>query len=229
MPTQHSSAGARGSPASPVPPEPPGAAPRPAPRAKAYGRWRAWAVPFGFVALWSWAASAVAAPVCPEPPARVPMPVEATPGPVKVDEWKKSEGQITQQMAGEDLSATRLVFIGTDDANWHSRPEDTALGLAEIVRFIRSRSPTRRVPLLGLPPRGADASAPERSVDARVNQLIRTCADGPTACYLEPGQALMGADGRISDRVMFDVLHPTMVGDGILGGAIDAQVRKSVD
>ena len=44
--------------------------------------------------------------------------------------------------------------------------------------------------------------------------------------FLDPGAALMGADGRISDQVLFDGLHPTMVGYAILGGAIRAEVLR---
>lgn len=232
------------------------------------------------------AAGAAAAPACPALPSRTPMPAEATPQPVKIDEWQKRQEQISQRLAGKDVSATRLVFIGdsitqgwdpalwdqfwgaynplnlglwgdltqgalwrltngqwdprlhpkvvviligTNNANWHSRPEDTALGIAEIIRFVRNRSPTSKVLLLGILPRGADSSAPERSVNAEVNRLIQRCADGQTVVYAEPGRAMASADGRISNQVLFDFLHPTMIGYGILGGAIQAQVRKMMD
>lgn len=235
------------------------------------------------IALSTSAGAVHAGPACPAVPARTSMPIEATPQPVNIDEWRKREEQIKQKVKDQDLSATRLVFIGdsitqswdpalweqfwgasnpvnlglwgditqgvlwrlnngewnktlrpklaviligTNNANWHSRPEDTALGIAEIVRFVRSRSPTTKILLLGILPRGADAGTPERSVNAEVNRIIRGCADGKAVVYLEPGQAMVGPDGRISPQVMFDFLHPTMVGYGILGGAIHAQIDK---
>ena len=229
---------------------------------------------------------ALSAPACTALPSRTLMPAEATPQPVQIDEWQKREEQISKQVAGKDLSSTRLVFIGdsitqswdpllwsqfwgeyhplnlglwgdltqgvlwrlkngqwspslhpkvvviligTNNANWHSRPEDTALGVAEIVRFVRDHSSTSKVLLLGLLPRGADASAPERSVNAQVNRLIQRCADGQRVFYAEPGRAMMAADGKISNQVLFDYLHPTMIGYGILGGVIQAQVRTMMD
>ena len=226
---------------------------------------------------------ALAAPGCPAVPRRNPMPVEATPQVVKIDEWSRREAQLTQQVAGKDLSAVRLVFIGdsitqgweptmwnqfwgaqsplnlglwgdltqgvlyrlnngewnatlhpklvvlligTNNANWKSRPEDTALGVAEIIRFVHQHSPETKVLLLGILPRGADASTPERVVNGQVNQLIRRCADDRNVVYLDVGPSLMDAEGRVSNQVLFDYLHPTMVGYGIVAGSINAQVGR---
>ena len=139
--------------------------------------------------------------------------------------WRLTNGQWDPRLHPKVV----VILIGTNNANWHSRPEDTALGIAELIRFVRNRSPTSKVLLLGILPRGADSSAPERSVNAEVNRLIQRCADGQTVVYAEPGRAMASADGRISNQVLFDFLHPTMIGYGILGGAIQAQVRKMMD
>ncbi len=228
-------------------------------------------------------AEALAAPGCPALPPRNPMPLEATPQTVKFDEWHTGEEQITERVAGKDLSAVRLVFIGdsitqgweptmwnqfwgdraplnlglsgdltqgvlyrlnngqwnptlhpklvvlligTNNANWKSRPDDTALGVAEIIRFVHKRSPTTKVLVVGILPRGADASAPERAVNQQVNQQIQRCADGRNTVFLDVGRSMTDGQGHVSNQVLFDYLHPTMVGYGILGGALEAQVRK---
>lgn len=227
----------------------------------------------------------LAAPGCPAIPPRNPMPIEAMPQVVKIDEWSRREAQLTREVAGKDLGAVRLVFlgdsitqsweptmwnqfwgaqsplnlglwgdltqgvlyrlnngqwnptlhpklvvllIGTNNANWKSRAEDTALGVAEIIRFIHRHSPATKVLLLGILPRGVDASTPERAVNAQVNHLIQRCADGQSVVYLDVGASMMDAEGRISNQVLFDYLHPTMVGYGILAGALNAQVRNMV-
>ncbi len=136
--------------------------------------------------------------------------------------WRLGGGQWGPSLRPEVV----VVLIGTNNANWNSRAEDTALGIAEIVRLVRARSPSSKVLLLGLLPRGRDAAAPERAVNAAVSALVRRCADGRTVFFLDPGAALVGADGRISDQVLFDGLHPTMVGYAILGGAIRAEVLR---
>ena len=83
--------------------------------------------------------------------------------------------------------------------------------------------------LLGILPRGPDASAPEREVNAQVNALIQRCADGQTVVCMEPGRAMTAGDGRISKDVFFDYLHPTMAGYAILGGAIVNRVLEMMD
>jgi beta-glucosidase len=119
-----------------------------------------------------------------------------------------------------------VLLIGTNNANWGSRPENTALGVAEIIRFINTHSPTTKILLIGILPRGEDATTPERAVNRQVNDLIMRCADGDKIVYMDPGQAMMDSNGRISNQVLFDYLHPTEVGYAILGGSIIAQVRK---
>jgi len=229
------------------------------------------------------ASCAVAAPGCSALPPRTPMPVEATPSAVDIPEWRERTALLSGQLAGKDLSAVRLVFIGdsitqgweptmwslfwggrsplnlglwgdltqgvlwrlhngqwstslkpelavlligTNNAGWKSRPEDTALGVAEIIRFIQSRSPKTKVLVLGILPRGPDASAPERAINDRVNALIRQCADDQSVVYLDPGRIMIDSNGRLSDSVMFDLLHPTMVGYAILGARIEDKIRQ---
>lgn len=121
-----------------------------------------------------------------------------------------------------------VLLIGTNNVNWKSRPEDTALGVAEIIRFVRSHSPTSKILLLGLLPRGEGANAPERAVNAAVTARIKQCANGRDVVFLDPSPAFTDAEGRVSKQVLFDYLHPTMVGYGILGGAIQDQVRRMI-
>ena len=118
-----------------------------------------------------------------------------------------------------------VLMIGTNNAQAGGTAEDIALGIAEIIRFIHGRSPGTRILLLGLLPRGADASDPFRQVNQRVNQLIQRCADGRATIYLDVGGLMVSADGRLSEQIAFDRLHLTMVGYAILGAAIAPTVQ----
>jgi beta-glucosidase len=113
-----------------------------------------------------------------------------------------------------------VLLIGTNNTAVGARPEDTALGVAEVIRFIHERSPRSRVLLIGLLPRGADASDPLRDANARVNALLARCADGRSTVFIDPGPLLVSADGRLSEHIAFDRLHLSMVGYAILGAAI---------
>ncbi|MBU8536535.1 GDSL family lipase [Roseomonas tokyonensis] len=119
-----------------------------------------------------------------------------------------------------------VLLIGTNNSAAGSRPEDTALGIAEIIRFIHGRSPRTRILLVGTLPRGADRSDPVRPVNARLNALVARCADGQSTVYIEPGPLLLMPDGQLTEHVAFDRLHLTMVGYAILGAAITPQINR---
>lgn len=118
-----------------------------------------------------------------------------------------------------------VLLIGTNNAGFTDRPEDTALGIAEIVRAIRARSPTTRVVLVGLLPRGAEASDPARGMNIRVNALIAACADNRTVFYVNPGAMLVDSAGRMSEHMSYDRLHLTMVGYAILAAGLEPTMR----
>ncbi|MFC7474516.1 GDSL-type esterase/lipase family protein [Dankookia sp. GCM10030260] len=119
-----------------------------------------------------------------------------------------------------------VVLVGTNNTAAGSRPEDTALGIAEVVRTIRRRSPQTRVLLVGLLPRGGLASEPMRAVNDRVNALVAGCADGQTVFYTAPGSMVVDRAGRLSDQVAYDHLHLTWLGYGILSAALEPQIRR---
>ena len=134
--------------------------------------------------------------------------------------WRLQAGQW-----GSMRPAMVVLLVGTNNAQAGGRAEDIALGIAEVIRFIHARSPNTRVLLVGLLPRGPDASDPARQVNIRVNQLVARCADGRATIYQDVGALMVSADGRLSEHIAFDRLHLTMVGYAILGAAIAPTVQ----
>jgi len=122
-----------------------------------------------------------------------------------------------------------VLLIGTNNAQFGGSPEDIALGVAEVIRFIHGRSPGTRVVLLGLLPRGETAADPVRQVNQRVNALLARCHDGRSTFFLDPGPLLIGPDGRLSEHVAFDRLHLTMVGYAILGAATAPTIQRLLE
>ena len=119
-----------------------------------------------------------------------------------------------------------VLLIGTNNATFTDRAEDTALGIAEIVRAIRQRSPTTRILLVGILPRGADGNDAARAMNRRVNALIARCADNQYVFYADPGPMLTDAYGRMSDQMAYDRLHLTMVGYSILAAGLEPTVQR---
>ncbi len=130
--------------------------------------------------------------------------------------WRLDNGQW-----GQLRPRLAVLLIGTNNLTFNSRPEDVALGVAELVRFIHARSPATKVLILGLLPRGAQAADPQRAVLEDVNARIRRCADEVTTFYAEPGRKLLDDDGAMSFLMSLDLLHPTQVGYAILGSALE--------
>ncbi|WP_235924797.1 GDSL-type esterase/lipase family protein [Roseomonas harenae] len=118
-----------------------------------------------------------------------------------------------------------VLLIGTNNTQY-GPPDDTALGIAEILRFIRQRSPATRILLVGVLPRGADATEPARRLNQRVNELVARCADNRTIFFTDPGGLLLDGQGRLSDQVAFDLLHLTGYGYALLGAGLEPSIRQ---
>lgn len=119
-----------------------------------------------------------------------------------------------------------VLLIGTNNAAMGARPEGTAQAVVQIMEEIRRRSPDTRILLMALLPRGADPRDPARAINERVNQLLESCADGRRVVWSDAGRALLDGAGRLSPAIAFDLLHPTLLGYAILGGAMEATLRR---
>ncbi|WP_376091486.1 GDSL-type esterase/lipase family protein [Roseomonas sp. CCTCC AB2023176] len=118
-----------------------------------------------------------------------------------------------------------VLLIGTNNAAFADRAEDTALGVAEVIRAIRARSPTTKILLVGLLPRGADGTDAARQMNRRVNALIARCADNVSVFWTDPGPMLTDPSGRLSEQMSYDRLHLTMVGYAILAAGLEPSIR----
>lgn len=118
-----------------------------------------------------------------------------------------------------------VLLIGTNNAGV-TPPADTALGIAEVIRLVRARSPGTRVLLLGLLPRGEAVADPLRLVNGQVNRLAAACADGRDVVFLDAGVAMTGPDGRLAPGFFTDGLHPSPQGFAALAAAIAPTVER---
>jgi len=119
-----------------------------------------------------------------------------------------------------------IVLIGTNDLGYHRSPEETADGVRAVVLELRERLPKTRVLLLGLWPRGAAPDSPYRAEIAAVNRRIATCTDGRNVLYADIGGALLDPEGRLTEAMSPDHLHPTTAGYARLAPPLDRLVDK---
>ena len=138
--------------------------------------------------------------------------------------WRLANGQW-----GDLQPRAAVILLGTNNTQWGGRPEDVAQGVAELVRFIQSRSPRTKVLIIGLLPRGATATEPLRAQNALVNAQIARCADGVNTFYLDIGRLLTDRDGNLSEQISFDRLHLTMVGYAVMATAMEPMLRRMLE
>ncbi len=118
-----------------------------------------------------------------------------------------------------------VVMIGTNNSGSDS-PEDIAAGVKAVVTTIEEKCPTTRVLILGIFPRGKDATDKRRIVNNKANEIISKFADNRTIFYMNIGDKMLEEDRALSREVMPDLLHPGKKGYEIWAEAIEEKLKK---
>jgi lysophospholipase L1-like esterase len=125
-----------------------------------------------------------------------------------------------------------MLLIGTNNTNGKDNsPEEIAEGIGAVVEEIKKKSPTTKVLLLGIFPRGADPSAAtikaQREKITEVNKLIAKLDDGGKSVkYLDIGGKFLQPDGTISLEIMHNYLHLTEKGYQIWADAVKGPITE---
>lgn len=125
-----------------------------------------------------------------------------------------------------------MLMIGTNNSNGKDNTaEEIADGIKAIVEEIRKKSPTTKVLLLGIFPRGADPSIAnvkaQRDKLTEVNKTIAKLDDGgKTVKYFDLGAKFLQADGTLPKDVMYDYLHLTEKGYQIWADAVKGPIAE---
>lgn len=113
-----------------------------------------------------------------------------------------------------------VLMIGTNNTGQDSA-EQIADGVTAIVKTIRQRSPSTKVMLLAVFPRGEQPDNPGRVKIAQINKTISKLDDGKSVRYLDIGGKFLQPDGTLSKDIMPDFLHLSAKGYEIWGEAIN--------
>jgi lysophospholipase L1-like esterase len=132
-----------------------------------------------------------------------------------------------------------VLMIGTNNTGHQGRPqaelngaiynckaEHTADGVRAILNKLHAKLPDTKVLLLGIFPRGADATDPMRKQNAETNALISKYADGQKVHYLDISSTFLQPDGTLSKDIMPDLLHLSEKGYDLWAAAIEAKVKE---
>jgi lysophospholipase L1-like esterase len=127
--------------------------------------------------------------------------------------WDRTENVLWRLTHGEFDGVSPkvvVVMIGTNNMDLNTVDEITE-GITEICRELHRRSPSTRILLLGIFPRGPSPDATRAKV-AAVNERIAKLNGHDGVTYLDIGHAFLEPDGSISKDVMYDFLHPSALG-----------------
>jgi lysophospholipase L1-like esterase len=135
----------------------------------------------------------------------------------RITEGKELEG-ITPKVA--------VLMIGTNNSGRDSA-EQIAEGIKLIVKTIHEKSPTTKVLLLGIFPRGVKGGTAIREKLASINKIVAKLDDGgKTVKYLDIGDKFLEPDGSLSKDIMPDALHLSARGYEIWAEAITPTLKE---
>jgi lysophospholipase L1-like esterase len=98
-----------------------------------------------------------------------------------------------------------VVMIGTNNMGFPA--EEIVKGNKQVVAEIHRRLPDTKVLLLGIFPRGAQATDPVRAKIRGINAELARLDDGNKTRFLDISSKLLAADGNLSPEVAPDALH----------------------
>ena len=142
--------------------------------------------------------------------------------------WDRTENVLWRLRHGEfDQVSPRVVvlMIGTNNVPLNT-PDEIAAGVAAICDEIHQRSPSSRILLLGIFPRGEKPDANRARIEAVNQRLAAFDGRGGVVTYLDIGERFLAADRSISKDVMYDFLHPAAKGYEIWAAAMEPTLAR---
>lgn len=100
-------------------------------------------------------------------------------------------------------------------------PEEIAAAIQVICARLRAKSPASRLVVMGVFPRGASPSDPQRGEIRKLNALLAAAFAGQaSATFPDLGEKFLEPDGSISKDILSDGTHPAEKGCVIWGRAL---------
>jgi lysophospholipase L1-like esterase len=137
--------------------------------------------------------------------------------------WRIQQGEL------EGISPKAIVLmIGTNNSGNNSA-EQIAAGIKAIVQTLRAKTPTSKILLLGVFPRGPQPGTEVRKKIAAINNMISKLGEKDKHIrYMDIGSKFLDSDGTLTKDIMPDYLHLSARGYEIWGEAIAPAVNEMV-
>ena len=136
--------------------------------------------------------------------------------------WRLRNGEV------EGLSPKLItLMIGTNNTGHRTEPpEETAVGIKEILRELRARMPEAKILLLAIFPRDEKPDGDMRKQNDAINAIIKDFGDDKDIFFLDIGDKFLDDNGNLSKKIMPDALHPNLDGYQIWDDAMMPVVEK---
>ncbi|MBT8045368.1 MAG: acetylglucosamine-6-sulfatase [Verrucomicrobiae bacterium] len=136
--------------------------------------------------------------------------------------WRMDNGELAQLKP-----KVAVIMIGTNNTG-HSmqKAEETAEGIKAIITKLQKHSPKTKVLLLAIFPRGEKPDHKMRVLNNRINNIIKSYADGKMVHYLDMAPAFLTDEGILTKEVMPDRLHPREYGYGIWAKTMEPKLKE---
>lgn len=144
--------------------------------------------------------------------------------------WRIDHGELAGQ-----TPRVAVIMIGTNNFHRSANARDNTEaeiveGITAICEKVHQITPTTRVLLLGIFPRGASPEYAHRSRIKTINaELSKLPEQRSWLTFLDIGEKFLQADGTISKDIMYDALHPTSAGYRVWAEAMEPTLRKLWD
>jgi N-acetylglucosamine-6-sulfatase len=119
-----------------------------------------------------------------------------------------------------------VMMLGTNNIPRGNSNDEIVEGLRLIVQEFRTRQPQARVLLLGIFPRGVEATHQYRAPIKDINSKLAKLADNKQIYFMDIGDKFLAADGTLTPEIMPDALHPNFKGYQIWADAISGRVKQ---
>jgi lysophospholipase L1-like esterase len=143
--------------------------------------------------------------------------------------WDRTQNVLWRLQHGEFHGITPksvILNIGTnnlvgDDTARTNTPEETAVGIERIVDLVQQRSPSSKIFVMAVFPRGFEKGNDlDRRITELNNRVKAALQNRAGVTVLDIGNKLRSADGAITPKIMSDGTHPTDLGYSFWGQAL---------
>ncbi|MCP8897923.1 GDSL-type esterase/lipase family protein [Gilvimarinus xylanilyticus] len=139
--------------------------------------------------------------------------------------WRFEHGNV------EKLDPELVVLMAGVNNYLHNQasPEDTFAGVQQLLSQALAAYPNAHVILQAVLPFGEQPNTTERQWVKDTNRQLQTLAAHERVDFYDFGELFLQDDGRISNEIMGDYLHPNAKGYGIWVKSLLPVVKSALD